>query len=143
MKYGITALLVVLLSGCASIYVSNIADDARFADYVGKSFPLKDDALICKDGFLGDAHAAAPTGDELVLSKRRSCHYGGSIAKVEKGTIINIEEIVMHHHFPPMWRHIYFIGSIAQPDDSIMRFWYFYGFDGQVEGKLPWNKPSV
>jgi len=141
MKNTIYILVSLFISGCASIYVSDLSKETNYSSYIGHDFKLKNNAIICKDGYLGDSSSAAPKGNQLIFKKPEdSCHGIKPIANLKEGTSIHINKVLMHHHFPPMWRHIYFLGSVKLPNNSIEKFYYFYGFDSDTgQGELLWN----
>ena len=69
MKITTIILGCVFISGCASISVSDLSKDPRFSEYIGNKYFLKNNALLCKDGYLGDAPSSAPEGNQLILKE--------------------------------------------------------------------------
>ena len=105
-------LMCQLLSGCASVWVSNLSSEPAFSQYIGQDFLLKNNGLLCKSGYLGDEHEDWIEGNELVLHHQETCHYGDALEKIPVGTTIHITKIEEHHMLPPLVKHIYFKGIV-------------------------------
>ncbi len=137
MKSTICFLYVMFLSGCASIYISDVSNGDKYSKFIDKEYQLKAHAVICENGYLGDSHKSTPSGNELIFQD--NCHGRKPLITLRKGSAISISKIQIHHHFPPMWKHVYFIGSTHTGNDTEEKFYYFYGFDSDsIQGKLPW-----
>jgi hypothetical protein len=137
MKITIYILSLLFLYGCASIHITDASNEDRFSKFIGNKYQIKANAVICKNGYLGDSPKSAPGGNQLIFQS--DCHGKSPLIVLAKGVEITITKAQIHKHFPPMWKHIYFIGSVDVGNDTEEKFYYFYGFDSDsVQGKLPW-----
>jgi len=130
MKY----LLIItsfFITSCASISVTNLSNEPQYSKYLDREIILNNTGVICTKREIGNPKAA-PDKDQLLFNEDGKCFHATTVTKAPENSTFHVKEIVMHHHFPPLWRHIYLIGSVKLPNKEIYDVYYFYGFDGAI-----------